>query len=147
MYTHLLIPTDGSELSDKAVDQGLKLATSLKAKVTFLCAQPDFPIPFGGEGMMLAPEGRDEFAKSAQETAHKILESAAKRASEAGIEAQVRTSVSDAPFELIIQTAVDEGCDLIFMASHGRRGVAGLVLGSETRKVLTHSKIPVLVCR
>lgn len=147
MYKHLLIPTDGSELSQRTVDEGVQLAATLKARVTFLYVQPDFPIPFGGEGMMLAPEGREEFARSAQEVAHKVLEAATKTAEQVGVEAQARTSVSDAPYEVIIQTAIDEACDLVFMASHGRRGVAGLLLGSETHKVLTHCKVPVLVCR
>jgi len=147
MYKHLLIPTDGSDLSKLAATSGVALAAALKAKVTFLYVQPDFPLPLAGEGVMLAPESREEFLEGTQEQAQRILAAAKEQASLAGVEAQTRTAVCDIPYEIIIQTAEAEACDLVFMASHGRRGLAGLLLGSETNKVLTHCKIPVLVYR
>lgn len=147
MFKHLLIPTDGSELSQQAMQKGVEFAAVVGARITFLYVQPDFPLPLAGEGIMLAPESRDEFTRGTREQAELILKTAADCAAKAGVTAQTRTTVCDVPYEVIIQTAEAEGCDLVFMASHGRRGLAGLLLGSETHKVLTHCKIPVLVCR
>lgn len=147
MYKHLLVPTDGSELSTKAVRKSVGLAKSLDAKITFLNVQPEFPLPIVGEGALIAPESRDEFAKSTREQADRILQEACQIAAQDSVMASAVTAVSDTPYELIISTAASEHCDLIFMASHGRRGLAGLLLGSETHKVLTHSDIPVLVYR
>lgn len=147
MYKHLLVPTDGSELSTEAVRKAIGLAKSLDAKITFLNVQPDFPLPIVGEGALIAPESRDEFAKSTREQADRILREACDLAAQESVMATAVTGVSDVPYELIISTAANEQCDLVFMASHGRRGLAGLLIGSETHKVLTHSKIPVLVYR
>ncbi|MDO6384713.1 universal stress protein [Uliginosibacterium sp. 31-12] len=147
MYKHLLVPSDGSELSNRAVQSAVTLAKSLNARVTFLYIQPEFPLPLAGEGAMLVPESREEFAQSTQEQAKRILGQAEEIAAKASVAAVSRTSVSDIPYEEIISTAETEGCDLIFMASHGRRGLAGLLIGSETHKVVTHSQIPVLVYR
>lgn len=147
MYSHLLIPTDGSELSKKAVENGVQLAKNLNARITFLFVKPDFPLPIAGEGAMLVPESREEFAQGTQEQALKILDDAQALADKAGVSAQTSTETSDLPYQVIINTAQARGCDLIFMASHGRRGLAGILLGSETHKVLTHCTIPVLVYR
>ncbi|MDQ7989458.1 MAG: universal stress protein [Candidatus Dactylopiibacterium sp.] len=147
MYTHILVPTDGSELSAKAVSGACELARHLGARITFLYVQPDFPLPIAGEGTMLSAESRDDFAKGTEEQARKILAAAVSEATGAGVSAQTRTGTSDAPYELIVSTATQEACDLVFMASHGRKGLAGLLLGSETHKVLTHCKTPVLVYR
>lgn len=147
MYTHLLVPSDGSELSNRAIQSAVTLARTLNARVTFLYIQPEFPLPFAGEGAMMVPESRDEFARSTLEQSQRILGEAEAIGREAGIATQSRTAVSDTPYEQIIKTAEAEGCDLVFMASHGRKGLAGLLIGSETHKVLTHCKIPVLVYR
>lgn len=147
MYKHILVPSDGSELSSRAVESAVTLARSLGARITFLYIQPEFPLPLAGEGAMLVPESREEFAQSTREQAKRILDGAEQVAQKGGIQAATRTSVSDIPYEQIISTAEAEGCDLIFMASHGRRGLAGLLIGSETHKVVTHSSIPVLVFR
>lgn len=147
MYKHLLVPSDGSELSARAVENAVKLAQTLNARVTFLYIQPEFPLPIAGEGAIMVPESREEFAQSTREQAKRILDEAEAVARKAGVAAQSRTAVSDIPYELIISTAETEGCDLVFMASHGRRGLAGLLIGSETHKVLTHCQIPVLVYR
>lgn len=147
MYKHLLVPSDGSELSARAVENAVKLAQTLNARVTFLYIQPEFPLPIAGEGAIMVPESREEFAQSTREQAKRILDEAEAVARKAGVAAQSRTAVSDIPYELIISTAETESCDLVFMASHGRRGLAGLLIGSETHKVLTHCQIPVLVYR
>lgn len=147
MYKHLLVPSDGSELSARAVENAVKLAQTLNARITFLYIQPEFPLPIAGEGAIMVPESREEFAQSTQAQAKRILDEAEAVARKAGVAAQSRTAVSDIPYELIISTAEAEGCDLVFMASHGRRGLAGLLIGSETHKVLTHCQIPVLVYR
>lgn len=147
MYSHFLIPTDGTDLSHQAVEKGVAFAAEQKAKVTLLYVQPDFSVPLGSESVMLAPETREDYVRASQLQAQKILEKAAAVAAHAGIKAQTQTTVSNEPYEVIIETAATEGCDLIFMASHGRRGLSGLLLGSVTQKVLTHCKTPVLVCR
>ncbi len=147
MYKHLLIPTDGSELSAGAVASGVKFAQSLGADVTFLYVQPEFPLPIAGEGAMLAPESREEFAQGTREQAEKVLAEAVAIAQKAGVKADSLTEVSDIPYQVIINAAQNQGCDLVFMASHGRKGLAGLLIGSETHKVLTHCKVPVLVYR
>lgn len=147
MYTHLLVPNDGSELSRQAVESAVALARSLNARVSFLYIQPDFPLPLAGEGAMMVPESREEFARSTLEQSRRILTESEEIARQAGVDARSLTAVSDIPYEVIINTASTEGCDLIFMASHGRKGLAGLLIGSETHKVLTHCKTPVLVYR
>jgi nucleotide-binding universal stress UspA family protein len=145
MYRHILLPTDGSELSARAVDAGVALAKALGARLTALNITPPY-----------YPEGENPSAFAQQNRAHterweaaarQALDGPARKAREAGVACAALHKVGDAPWEEIIKAAADEGCDLIFMASHGRRGVSALVLGSETHKVLTHSKIPVLVVR
>lgn len=147
MYTHLLIPTDGTELSIRAVNSGVAFAKQLGAKISFLYVQPDFPIAIAGEGALLAPESREEFAQSTLAQAQRILGEAEAIANANGISTQVFTEVSDSPYQIIINTARAQSCDLVFMASHGRKGIVELLLGSEAHKVLTHCKIPVLVYR
>jgi len=147
MYKHLLIPTDGSELSSRAVVSGIELARTLGAAVTFLYVQPEFPLPIAGEGAMLAPESREEFSQGTREQANRILDEALAIAKQAEVQANALTEASDIPYQVIINAARGQNCDLVFMASHGRKGLAGLLIGSETHKVLTHSKVPVLVYR
>jgi len=147
MYSHILIPTDGSELSTQAVEKGVQLAKFLNARITFLFVKPDFPLPIAGEGAMLVPESREEFSNGTEQQASRILDAAMLHAQKEQIAAQTRSETSDQPYQVIIDTAKAENCDLIFMASHGRRGLAGIILGSETQKVLTHCNIPVLVYR
>jgi len=147
MYKHLLIPTEGSELSTRAIEHGLALARTLAAHVTFVYVQPVFPLAMGGEGALLAPEGREEFELNSRKHAEQVLGQALTLAQQAGVLAQSETAVSDYPFQVIVKTAQNKECDLIFMASHGRKGLAGLLIGSETHKVVTHSTVPVLVYR
>jgi nucleotide-binding universal stress UspA family protein len=145
MYKHVLIPTDGSDLSSRAEAAGLTLAKSLDAKVTALTVTQPFQF-IGTEPMMLVAS-EPEYEKAQAARAEKTLERVKATATAIGIPVETVRVVSTQPFEAIIATAKERGCDLIFMASHGRRGVVGLILGSETVKVLTHSKIPVLVYR
>ncbi len=147
MFKHLLVPTDGSELSTSTVDRAITFAREAKARITFFYARPDYPVSFYGEGALIDPTSPEQFARMTETQANEILAQATEKAAAAGVEAQGKNAVHDLPYQAIIDAAVAEGCDLIFMASHGRRGLAGLLLGSETQKVLTHSTIPVLVYR
>jgi nucleotide-binding universal stress UspA family protein len=147
MFKHLLVPTDGSPLSDSTVARAVSFARDAGARITFFYAQPDFPMPIYGEGALIDPTTPDQFAKSAAQEAERILANAKAAADAAGVAADTDTVVNEVPYEAVIDAADRHGCDLIFMASHGRRGIAGLLLGSETQKVLTHSKTPVLVYR
>jgi nucleotide-binding universal stress UspA family protein len=147
MFKHLLVPTDGSTLSSDAVLRAVSFAKEASARITFLYAKPDYPIAFYGEGALIDPTSPEKFSAMAETQAQEILQSCAKLAQDAGVAVKTVSTTNDVPYEAIIETADRENCDLIFMASHGRRGFSGLLLGSETQKVLTHSKIPVLVFR
>jgi nucleotide-binding universal stress UspA family protein len=147
MFKHLLVPTDGSELSDATVNRAISFAADAGARVTFFYAQPDFPMPIYGEGALIDPTTPEQFAKSAAQEAARILEAAKGKAEAVGVVCDTDTQVNEIPYEAIIEAAERHGCDLIFMASHGRRGLASLLLGSETQKVLTHTRTPVLVYR
>ena len=145
MFKHFLLPTDGSALSDAAIRKGLQLAKSINAKVTGIYVMPEFHVlAYGPEMLGDTQESytKDCIAHSDQYRA--MIVSAAK---ESGVVCDTVSATSDHPYEAIIKAAEKIGCDLIVMASHGRRGIQGLLLGSETQKVLTHSKIPVLVFR
>jgi len=147
MFKHLLIPIDGSELSLMAVRKGAEFASEIKATVTLLFVKPEYPVSYYGDGAMIDPTTPDEFGKLTQTIADRNLKAAGELCNAAGVSYTLTSQTSDVPYEVIISTAEQKKCDLIFMASHGRRGIAGLLLGSETQKVLTHSKTPVLVYR
>ena len=148
MYKNLLVPVDGSKLSDKAVKEAIALAGALGARVTLYYAVPDFPEPVYMESAMMAPYvPQEQYRAEAERFATKVLDKAAAKVTAAGVQAATYQSLADVPFEGIIAAAAKKKCDLILMASHGRRGVSGFLLGSETQKVLTHSKVPVLVVR
>ena len=147
MFKHILVPTDGSALSDSTVARAVSFAKETGARITFFYSQPDFPMPIYGEGALIDPTTPEQFAKSAASEAEAILSKARGAAEAAGVACDSDTAVNEVPYEAIIDAADRHGCDLIFMASHGRRGIAGLLLGSETQKVLTHGKTPVLVYR
>ena len=147
MFKHILVPTDGSPLSSDTVKRAIAFAKETGAKVTFFFAKPDYPVAFYGEGALIDPTTPDKFAEMAEQQASEILASHESAAKAEGVVCASLSSVSDIPYEAIIAAAETSGADLIFMASHGRRGFSGLLLGSETQKVLTHSKIPVLVYR
>jgi nucleotide-binding universal stress UspA family protein len=145
MFKHILLPTDGSELSEKAVDEGIRLAKRLGAKVTGVCIIPE-QHPFFYETEIPA-EALTQIAKQSKEAAETYLAVIQKKAGETGVACEVGYEVNDHIYEAIIRVAEQKDCDLIMMASHGRRGVKAFIIGSETQKVLTHSKIPVLVYR
>jgi nucleotide-binding universal stress UspA family protein len=145
MYKHILIPTDGSELSEKAVKEGIDLAISMKAKVTVFTASPPFPAV--SAQAQIGPGSIALYTASAEERAAARLKPGLDYALARGVTARTRHVFAERPYEAIIAAAAKEGCDLVCMASHGRKGIAGLLVGSETNKVLTHSKVPVLVCR
>ncbi len=147
MFKHILVPTDGSELSAEAVKRAVAFAKEAGARITFFFAKPDYPVAFYGEGALIDPTTPEKFAEMADKQATDVLAACKAAAAEAGVPCDSISQTSDIPYEAIIDAASSAGCDLIFMASHGRRGISGLLLGSETQKVLTHSKVPVLVFR
>jgi nucleotide-binding universal stress UspA family protein len=147
MFKHILVPTDGSQLSGDTVKRAVDFAREAGARITFFFAKPDYPVAFYGEGALIDPTTPEKFAEMADKQAAEVLGACQKIAGDAGVACTVVSATSDIPYEAIIDAAAGEGCDLIFMASHGRRGISGLLLGSETQKVLTHSKVPVLVYR
>ncbi|BAL25501.1 MAG TPA: universal stress protein [Aromatoleum sp.] len=147
MFKHILVPTDGSPLSEGTVSRAVLFAKDAGARITFFYAQPDFPMPIYGEGALIDPTTPEQFSKAAADEAKRILDAAKSIADAAGVNSDTDTVVNEVPYEAVIDAAERHGCDLIFMASHGRRGIAGLLLGSETQKVLTHTSIPVLVYR
>ena len=145
MFKHILLPTDGSRGSEKAIRKALELAKSTGAKVTGFHVIPKFHV-FTYRTEMLE-DTREEYARDSRAHAQQYLAVIEKAAKQAGVSCETAYTTSDHPYEAIIRAAKRKGCDLIAMASHGRKGVQGLLLGSETQKVLTHSKIPVLVYR
>jgi len=151
MFQHLLVPTDGSTMSEGTVKRAVRFAKEAGAQVTFFYAQESFygrtDVALFGEGIAIDPSLNESFAKANADYANAILEEARRQAEEAGVACSTSTSVHPVIYEAIIEAATANHCDLIFMASHGRRGLAGLLLGSETQRVLTHSEIPVLIYR
>lgn len=147
MYRHILIPTDGSALAHHAVSHGLSLAKAVGARITALVVEPTFNVL--GEFPSRIDRISDDFTaytKYAKAHAAKILSAVAEEAMAAGVAFEAVQTVHDQTYEAIVAAAKEKGCDLIVMASHGRGGIAAVVLGSVTTKVLTHSSIPVLVC-
>ena len=145
MFKHLLVPTDGSEESETAIRKSIELAKSIRATVTGIHVLPTFHV-FTYRTEMLE-DTRELFEKDSRIHAAKFLASIERAAQEAGVPCNTVSVMSDQPYEAIIKTAAEQGCDLIAMASHGRKGVKGFLLGSETQKVLVHTQIPVMVFR
>jgi nucleotide-binding universal stress UspA family protein len=148
LYKHLLLPTDGSRLSTKGVGQGVALAQAVGARVTVLNVAPQFEMVVD-EGFVLpnVTALKKRFDEQTAKQAKKIVDTAAQEAKAARVKCETVIDRSLRPFEAILQHAKKGKCDLIVMSSHGRTGLASLLLGSETSKVLTHSKIPVLIVR
>ena len=143
MYKRILIPTDGSKLSRKAIKHGISLAKSIKAKVTAVTVST----PIEGLAFELMTDTSEQYKKHAASLAAEHLRVATDMATAAGVTCNVVHVEHHQPYEAIIIAAKKAHCDLIVMASHGRSGYAAVLLGSETVKVMTHSKIPVLVYR
>ena len=146
MYKHILVPTDGSELSLKAAKAAAGLAKTLDAKVTAVYVIPSYMPPLQTEGTILYSEDvtPQKYKAATEKSARAALGKVEKTA---GVKVDKIFLTNDQPWQGIIDTAKARKCDLIVMASHGRKGLSGLIIGSETNKVLTHSKTPVLVCR
>lgn len=147
MFKHLLVPTDGSALSQSAVVRAVSFAQEAGARITFFYAEPEAPAAYMGLGAIANPHLAQDLQARLDGAAQDILDAAVQQARAAGVDCQAQARTGNRPDELIIAAAQAHGCDLIFMASHGRRGVEALLLGSETQKVLTHSTVPVLVYR
>ena len=145
MFKHLLLPTDGSEASQATLLKGVRLAKACNARITGISVVPEFHVLTFNTTMI--EDTRDVFIAESRTQAHKYLALLNEAADEAGVPCETEVVLSDHPYEAIIHACESKGCDLIMMASHGRRGVQALLVGSETQKVLTHSKTPVLVYR
>ena len=145
MYKHILIPTDGSDISARAIEEGARLATVLGARITVLTVtRPFHMITLSLEQLEESPE---EHTQHSKQRANEVLADAQRRVEAASVSYDGVCVEHEHPYEAIIDTARSRGCDLIAVASHGRRGVASLFIGSETTRVLTHSTLPVLVYR
>ena len=148
MYRHILIPTDGTPLAEKAVSAGTDYARETGARVLFFTAVPEYQVPTEAEIMSHQKvKSLAQHEQEAGEAARAILEKAAAAAKEANITFETEYTLSDRPSDAIIGAAKRHGCDAIFMASHGRSGIPALWYGSQTRDVLTHCDIPTLVYR
>ena len=147
MYRHILIPTDGSELAEHAVMNGLSLAKTMGAKVSVIVVEEPFNWSSVPETNARAiAEVVAKHAEQIKQHATSVLNRAANAAKQTGVSCETIQMEHDQPYQAIIATAKDKSCDLIVMASHGRSGLSAVLLGSVTNKVLTHTKTPVLVC-
>ena len=146
MFKNILIPTDGSEQSQRAVGTGVELAKLHGSRITGIHVIPDYHLLIAYEGAFdpVTEERIEEEAKARADTYLGFIRQAA---TEAGVPCSTLCETSDHPYDAILRTAESHGCDLILMTSHGRKGLAAVLLGSETRKVLTHTKVPVLIVR
>ncbi|MEQ1697726.1 MAG: universal stress protein [Hyphomicrobiaceae bacterium] len=145
MYKHLLIATDGTNVGQKAVEQGLKLAKAVNAKVTGVTVTEIWSaLDVAGKDGLIKIE---KYETAASEAAQSILHAFSAAAKEAGVECETIHVPDSSPCDGIVHTAEHQGCDLIVMASHGRRGINRLLLGSQAQSVISHAKIPVLICR
>jgi len=147
MFKHILIPSDGSELSNAAAQRGIALASEQQARVTAVYAAPRYQAQPYQEGASVGLITREQFEDLSRTQAAAALAPIEQLAKEHKVPFESHWTFTDHPYEVIVSVAQDRGCDLIFMASHGRRGLQALLLGSETSKVLTHCTIPVLVYR
>ena len=144
MYKRILVPTDGSDITAKAVDSAVQLCKAFGAELCTLAVKEPFPYSAISEMQPIPPQ---EFFDSQERIAVKHLQAVRDAANAASVNCTAASIEALHPWEAILDYGKQQDCDLIVMASHGRRGVAALLLGSETQKVLTHSKIPVLVLR
>lgn len=148
MFKKILVPIDGGQPSEAAIKGACAFARDSGAKLIFYHAKPGYcPAYVSGEMVMADPGINEAFMSAMGKQAKALLAAAAQTATDMGVECEILSTECDMPYEGIIAAAEGQACDLIFMASHGRRGVSALLLGSETQKVLTHGKIPVLVYR
>jgi len=144
MYKHILIATDGSDLAEKAVNAGLTLAKLHRAKATAMTASEPWAAAPTNQGTLTVPF--DAYEQAAAAAAARILACVRKLANQLDVECTT-VHIKDHPADGILQAAKARGCDLIVMASNGRRGLSRLVLGSQATRVLTYSPVPVLICK
>lgn len=147
MYKKILVPTDGSALSKKAIRSAVELAAALGAEVVALNVVPRYPSSYFEGGISISPSEVARVEKMWAEQGQALADEVGRAARKAGVEARATTVRSDLVAEAILAAAKKNKCDLVVMASHGRRGLKRLLLGSETQHVLTHGNIPVLVLR
>ena len=150
MYKHILVPTDGSSLSLKAAKEAANLARSLKAKITAVYVVEPYMPPLMVEGSTYRnslTQDQAVYRAAATKLANSALKKVRETATAAKVACEVVSTTDSQPWEGILKTAKAKKCDVIVMGSHGRGMIAGAILGSETNKVLAHSKTPVLVCR
>jgi nucleotide-binding universal stress UspA family protein len=147
MFKHILIPTDGSEVAAKAIKAGVALAKEMGATVTGYYAIEPAPTHIYGEGYLADRKLVEELERRSREVAEKSVNEISAAAKAAGVKCETVVGKAVLPYRGIIDAAEKNKCDAIFMASNGHRGLTGLLLGSVTHKVLTHSKTPVLVFR
>ncbi|HXM80466.1 MAG TPA: universal stress protein [Burkholderiales bacterium] len=148
MFKHILVPTDGSKLAEKGVKAGVKLAKALGAKVSGLYVIMPYIPPMYGEGAIYIPGlSPQEYKRMSEKQAKKVLATVERECKAAGVRCVAQFVTEAQPWKAILKVARLRKCDAISMASHGRGGLGGLLLGSETSHVLTHSKIPVIVIR
>jgi nucleotide-binding universal stress UspA family protein len=145
MYQHLLVPLDGSELSDRAISASLELARKLNASVTGFIAEPPAPTPGAGYGALSYVRAMEEHDEETAEHAKQVLQSFENRAAEAGVRFDGCYSRSQEVAMAILDAAEERGCDLIVMVTHGRGALGELLFGSATKAVLARSKLPLLV--
>lgn len=144
MFKHILVPTDGTELSKKAIDGAIDLARTVGARVTAYACLPQYPYSPYSDVVIELP---GDFQTRSEREARLHLQEVEEAAHSVGVTCDSCTSVHPSPYLGIIEAAENRGCDVIFMASNGRRGLGSLLIGSETQRVLTHTKIPVIVYR
>lgn len=147
MFKHILLPTDGSKLSAKTVKRGIDLAKKSRARVTAIHVVPAFELMVDEGITMLSAALKKRFEEEGRARAQKMLDDIARQARARGVRCTTLCVASDLPYQQIVAAARKKKCDLIMMASHGRRGLSSLLLGSETAKVLLHTKVPVLIVR
>ena len=147
MFRNILVPTDGSALSRRAIKRAVQLAKEQKGRVTGFYVGPAWKPRLRDDSIAYRVDSPDEHAASVKKAATRVLNVVRAEAAKAGVPCTTSFSTDDFPYMKIVEAASRNGCDLILMATHGRRGISRLLLGSETSKVLAHAKVPVLVCR
>ena len=147
MYKHILIPTDGSELAAKAIHAGVRLAAEMGAKVTGVYVQEPRPLHLHSYGFAVEKELGVELDRRAQAYGESCVAQVADEAKAAGVACEPLVEQSERAYEGIVKAAQERGCDAIFMASHARTGLSGVILGSVTQQVLARARVPVLVFR
>jgi nucleotide-binding universal stress UspA family protein len=147
MFRRLLVPTDGSAPSARAIRQAVRLAREQHAEIVGFYAGPPWTLPMYGEYLPPEALSQQDHARAVKDAAQRYFREIRSAAASAGVRARCYHVTGEHPHEEIVKAARANGCDLIVIASHGRRGLSRVLLGSETSKVLAHAAIPVMVCR